>query len=66
MKYFLLGKAQNKPQAIGLLTEDLLLNPSAANEQLKLYNLKIDHIETVNGEKVVYIKENEESKLLCE
>jgi hypothetical protein len=38
----------------------LLLNPAQADAKLDLHGLKIDHIETVNGEKIVYIKENEE------
>ena len=64
MKIILLGDAQSHPEAIGILNEDLLLKPGEANEKLSLHNLKIDHIEIVNGEKVVYIKENTENKNL--
>ena len=64
MKFIMEGEAQNCPQAIGCLTEDCLLNPSLANEKLSKFNLSIDRIETVNGEKVVFIKENA-SNLLC-
>lgn len=65
MKFIMEGKAQNCPAAIGLLTEDMLLDPSLANQKLSTYKLQIDRIETVNGEKVVYIKENADSNLLC-
>ena len=57
MKIFLLGNAQSHPEAIGLINEDLLLNPAQADAKLDLHGLKIDHIETVNGEKIVYIHE---------
>ena len=65
MKIFLLGNAQSHPEAIGLINEDLLLNPAQADAKLDLHGLKIDHIETVNGEKIVYIKENvEKAKMI--
>lgn len=64
MQFIMEGKAQSKPQALGLLNEDCLLNPSLANQRLAKFNLVIDRIETVNGEKVVYIKENTDSNLL--
>lgn len=49
---------------VGLFTEDQLLNPAVANAKLSKKNLKIEKIEEVNGEKIVYIKENN-TNLLC-
>lgn len=64
MKFIMKGAAQQCPAAIGMLTEDLLLNPSLANEKLSSFKLQIDRVETVNGEKVVYIKESANDNLL--
>lgn len=64
MKVILEGKAQSKPEVIGLITEDALLNPSQINVNLNKMNLKIEKIETVNGEKVVHVVETK-SNLLC-
>lgn len=50
---------------VNMLTEDQLLNPSVANAKLAKKNLKIEKVEeNENGEKVVYVKENN-SNILC-
>lgn len=64
MKIILEGKAQQCPEVIGMLTEEVLLDPAQANLKLSTKNLAIDRIEKVNGETVVFIKENS-SNLLC-
>lgn len=64
MKIILEGKAQQCPEVIGMLTEEVLLDPNQANVKLNAMNLAIDRIEKVNGETVVFIKENS-SNLLC-
>lgn len=64
MKIILIGKAQEKAEAIGLLTEEMIINPIVANEKLSLHKLKIEKIEMVNGEKVVTISENNSNLLL--
>lgn len=64
MKIILEGKAQQCPEVIGMLTEEVLLDPVQANLKLSAKNLAIDRIEKVNGETVVFIKENS-SNLLC-
>lgn len=64
MKFIFEGGAKSRPAAIGLLTEDLLLNPAVANEKLAKFGVKIEKVETVNGQKVVYITETETSNLL--
>ena len=64
MKIILEGKAQQCPEVIGMLTEEFLLDPAQANLRLSVKNLAIDRIEKVNGETVVFIKENS-SNLLC-
>lgn len=65
MKFIFEGKAQSKATAIGLLSEDLLLDVTKANEVLSSHNIQIDRIETIDGQKVVYISEKK-SNLLCE
>lgn len=65
MKVILIGNAQTHPEVVGLLNEDMLLNPAVANQTLNFHKMKIERIETAaNGEKVVYIKENDESTKL--
>lgn len=63
MKFIFEGNAKSKASCIGLLTEEAILNPDVANQKLSLHNLKIDRVEIVDGEKVVYIKEAVENLL---
>lgn len=57
MRVILLGKAQTKPEVIGLLTEDLLIDVNQANKMLSTYKLEIDHIDIKDDQKIIYIKE---------
>ena len=43
MRIFLLGNAQSHPEAIGLINEDLLLNPAQADAKLDLHGLNRLH-----------------------
>lgn len=63
MKIILLGEAKKHPEAIGLLNEDLILDPKRANEALSLKNLQIEKIEVVSGEKVIYVSEKKTNLL---
>lgn len=64
MRFILQGKAQQHPEIIGMLTEEVLLDPNQANMKLNPFHLAIERIEKVDGETVVYIKENN-SNILC-
>lgn len=64
MRYILQGKAQQHPEIIGMLSEDVLLDPNQAKLKLNPFNLAIERIDKVDGETVVYIKENN-SNILC-
>lgn len=54
MKYILEGKAQEYPEIIGLLPENKL---NDADNILQQYHLKVEKIEVIEGQKVVYIVE---------
>ena len=43
MKFIFEGNAKSKPEAIGILTEDLLLDKTAANVKLSKYKI-VDRI----------------------
>jgi len=58
------SKAKSKSEMYNILTEDVLMNPTIANEKLSKHNLYISKVEEVNGEKVFYIKENKSNILL--
>lgn len=65
MKIIFEGTAQNKgTQVFNTINEDMLLNPSLANQQLSKINLKIERVEEVNGDKVIYIAESKSNILL--
>lgn len=54
----------NANKFIHLITEDKLLTNDELNKRLKLHNVKIERVETINGEKVYYIKESKSNLLL--
>ncbi len=54
----------NANKFIHLITEDKLLSNDELNKRLKLHNVKIERVETINGEKVYYIKESKSNLLL--
>lgn len=64
MKIIFEGNAKKDKNILNILNEDLLLNPVQANLKLNSYKLTIDKIEKVNGETVVFIKENN-NNLIC-
>lgn len=54
----------NANKFIHSITEDKLLTNDELNKRLKLHNVKIERVETINGEKVYYIKESKSNLLL--
>lgn len=64
MKIIFEGNVKKDKNILNILNEDLLLNPAQANLKLNSYKLTIDKIEKVNGETVVFIKENN-NNLIC-
>lgn len=54
----------NANKFIHLITEDKLLTNDELTKGLKLHNVKIERVETINGEKVYYIKESKSNLLL--
>jgi len=54
----------NANKFIHLITEDKLLSNDELTKGLKLHNVKIERVETINGEKVYYIKESKSNLLL--
>lgn len=64
MKIIFEGNIKKDKNILNILNEDLLLNPAQANLKLSSYNMVIDKIEKVNGETVVFIKENN-NNLIC-
>ena len=54
----------NANKFIHLLTEDKLLTNDELTKRLKLHNVKIERVETIDGEKVYYIKESKSNLLL--
>lgn len=55
MKFILEGIAQSKPFVIGLITEEKLKNVIELNKELSQYNVKVDKVESVNGQKIIYV-----------
>lgn len=65
MKIIFEGTAKSKgTQVFNTISEDMLLNPALANQQLSKVNLKVERVEEVNGEKIVYISESKSNILL--
>lgn len=54
----------NANKFIHLITEDKLLTNDELTKGLKLHNVKIERVETIDGEKVYYIKESKSNLLL--
>lgn len=54
----------NANKFIHLITEDKLLTNDELTKGLKLHNVKIERVETIDGEKVYYIKERKSNLLL--
>ena len=63
MKFIFEGNTKSKPEAIGILTEDLLLDKTAANVKPSKYKIAIDFVEKIDGDYVVHLKENKSNLL---
>ena len=55
MKFVLEGDAQSKAFVIGMITEDKMKNLTELNKEIIQYGVKVDKIETVNGQKIIHI-----------